>query len=494
MELPALLPKELNYASNAESSSDLLNLLIKKSEDFIVFFEYACDDETWSEAHVEFMKKIIQWMTNQYFQDKLLAEVVCRANAKIKEHYHILGPYVPRNLTVLLNGYERNVSSLLWGGSSEYLRNMIRQECRDKETKILDLENVSPIVFDQIEEYVTTGNIKELWSKRQDEVLDVLYQASEWGLLNLMELCQEHLEKFISQSNVVNLLVESHEQNWVVLKDSCIDFFNDLDIGVRIEKSSSEILAMEFLNFREDAMEIFEMVRFNITHLICSHDLTNQAGFSDVINRCPNMVCLDISRSRSFTDRLLDIPENLEELDISKCEWLTNKNLKKIIEICPNLLKIRLSSNVQLNYSSWSILKGLKRLEKLDISHCYQIKDEDFKLILQACRNVTHFSLEQCNGLSDNAFFELGKNIPRLTDLDVSRTNITDSGLIDLTMRCKQLITLKVVRCKNLTAKGILEAVSNAPNLKSLDITKCDFSDESLNKIKEARPFLGVTI
>jgi len=240
-------------------------------------------------------------------------------------------------------------------------------------------------------------------------------------------------------------------------------------------------------------MEIFDAMRFNVTHLIISKNLTDQAGFSDVINRCPSMVCLDLSGSGSFTDRLLDIPESLEELDISNCEWLTNKNFKKMIEICPNLVKIRLASNSQLNYSSWTLLKDLRRLEKLDISRCYQIKDEDFKLILQACRDVTHFYLEECTGLSDNAFFELAKNIPKLTDLDVSRTNITDSGLIDLMMRCSHLITLKLVRCSNLSPKGILEAVHNAPNLRLLDITKCDAPAETLKKIAEARPFLEVT-
>lgn len=490
MDLPALLPKELKYTSVAETNRNLFNILIKNPQDFIVFFEYATDDETWSEKHSEFMTEAIQWMTNRYFQDKFMVEMAHRAIAKIREHYYILDPFVPKNLTFLLNGSKNEVSSLMWGGSSEYLRNMIRQECRDRNTKTLELEDVTPEVFDQVEEYIKTGDVKGLLSKEKDEILDVLHQATEWGLLGLMELCQGNIKKYISRSNVIEILIEAHDERWQLLKDFCIDFINDLDVGVQLDKTSQEILAMEFLNFREDAMEIFEAMRFNITHLICGHNLTDEAGFSDVINRCPSMVCLDISRTRSFTDRLLDIPDPLEELDISKCEWLTNKNFKKMIEICPNLIKILLASNAQLNYSTWAMLKDLRRLEKLDISRCYQIKDVDFKLILQACRNVTHFYLEECTGLSDNAFLELGKNIPNLTDLDASRTNISDSGLIDLMMRCKHLITLRVNHCTNFTRKGILDAVHNAPNLKILDITKCGTTEETLTKIKKARPFL----
>jgi F-box/leucine-rich repeat protein 2/20 len=494
MDLPALLPNELKYTSVAENDRNRFNMLIKIPQDFVLFFEYASDDETWSGYHEVFMKESIQWMTNQFFQDKLEVGIAQRAVAKIREHHYILSPLVDNNLTIFISdsdsGYD--ASSLLWGASSESLKNLIRQECRDKNAKSLRFENVTPQVFSQLDEYIKTGNVKDLSTKSQEEVTALLYAASEWGLVELMELAQDILKKYITRANVIEMLLNAHEEGWIHLNDLCIEFINGLDIGVRFEKSKPEYLIMEFTDFRPRALEIFELVRSAITHLIIGGDFTDNTVFSDVINRCPNLLCLDISNSKSFTDRLLDIPKNLEELDVSKCEWVNNKTLKKLIEICPNLNRLRLASNSHLAYSVWSILKDFKRLEKLDISRCAQIKDGDFKILLQACRQVTHFYLEECTGLSDNAFFELGKNIPRLTDLDVSKTNITDSGLIDLMMRCRNVIFLKIARCPNITEKGLLEAVRNAPKLKILDVTKASITRSTIQSLQGTRPYVDV--
>ncbi|MFQ5729646.1 MAG: hypothetical protein ACE5GN_04735, partial [Waddliaceae bacterium] len=86
MELPALLPEELHYTSVAENDKNLLNMLVKIPEDLVVFFEYACGDETWSELHHNFMQEVIRWMTWQFFQDRLLMKTAQRATLSIREH------------------------------------------------------------------------------------------------------------------------------------------------------------------------------------------------------------------------------------------------------------------------------------------------------------------------------------------------------------------------------------------------------------------------
>lgn len=492
MKLPALLPKNLAYSAEAEDGLNLLNMLVKIPHDFIVFFEYACDDETWSGMHGDFMELAIQWMTNHFYQDKMLVETAQRAVSKIREHYHILYRYIPNNITFNVNGTALEQNSMFWAASSDFFRSLLRNECRDQNKTELTLDEVDRDVFDQIEEFIRTGTVKELWRKDQPKVFEVLRQATEWGLTDLMLFCEDILKRYIARGNVIDTMIMSHEEGWQMLKEACMDFINGLDVGVHFESGDPDHLAIEFLDFREDALDIFEGVHFHLTHLICGHNLTEQASFSDVVNRCPSMICLDISRSRTFSDRLVDIPESLEELNVSKCLWLSNKNLENMIEICPNLSKITMSSNVQTDYAGWGLLRKLKKLNKLDISGCFQVNDEDFKIILQACRKVTHFYMQLCTGLSDEAFYELAKNIPKLTDLDISRCSISDAALIDLVTRCKQLYTLNLTRCTNLTEKGVIEAVRFAPNLQFLNITKCRLPALVVDNIKEVRPFLEV--
>jgi F-box and leucine-rich repeat protein 2/20 len=492
MELPAFLPEKLNYTANAESARALYEKLSSNASDFVLFFESAANDETWSERHSAFMQLALHWFTNQFFDDKLSSDSAKQVARSVQAHDSIIGSWVPVNLTICLKETEIPANSLLWGTSSEWMRQRIRQECRDKNQMTLAFKEVSYPVFEQIDEFIRTGQVKNLWRKEQTEIVEVLRQADEWGLALLVQNCEEILSRYIDDSNVIDQLIQSHEEQWPLLRSSCIDLINQREVGVRFEHSPIEELAFVFMDFRDSAMEIFERVRFLITHLSCGHHLVNDPLFTEVVNRCPLLSCLSISESEMYSERLLDIPGNLEGLDLSKCGWLNHKNLRLILENCPQLISLSLASNSQLNYTAWGLLKLLKNLIKLNISNCHQVNDQDLRVILQACREVTHFDLSRCAGLSDLSFYELAKHVPRLTDLNLSRCNIYDGGLIDIATRCQKLIALNINRCTTLSDKGVVESIRNAPNLQMLNVSGCGFSETLLQKIKQIRPYLLV--
>lgn len=493
MDLPALLPTELHYTAVASNDRILLNMLVKIQQDLIVFFEYACDDETWSGQHSDFMQEAMQWLTNQFFHDKLLMDLAQRISRAIQKHSHLLQSLIPNNLTIVY-AEERsaNVNSLLWGSSSEYLRTLIRQECRDKGKTILTFSHLTPDVFLPIEEFILTGQVKELWRKEERELMPILLKASEWEITGLIELVEDLLKRYITIKNVFETLLQSHREGWRRLREACMAFVNDLNKGVYLDSSISE-LCFEFLDFSDNALAIFEKLQQNINRLAVSRNLTEHPQFSKVVNSCPRMTCLDISRSEFFSERLTDIPSSLQELHVEKCPWLNNTNLRKLLEICPNLTKISLASNTQISYAGWSELQKLRFLQKLDISRCHQLSADEFKLILQACRSVTHLSLQECTKLTDQAFQEL-RNMAKLTDLDLSRCQISDKALIDLSTHCRHLVSLVLIRCSNITEKGIIETVKNTHLLQLLNISKCQVSETIFEKIKKIRPYLEVII
>ena len=494
METPALLPKELNYTTVAVDDRNLLNMAVKIPHDFFIFFEYATEDETWSENHLEFMKGAIAWFTNQFFHDKLLMEKAIKIAGYICKHHLILSRVVPHNLAFDIKGEKFTFNSLLWGAASEFLRQFIRDQFRDKNRKMFELLGVDRSVFIEINEFINTGVVSQLWKKTPEEVAQVLKQADEWGLTSLSQIAQDILKRYITQESVVDDLLKAHFNGWSLLKEACIDFINGQGAGVHFEKGDIGELFFEFKNFRRDANSIFEAVREEITHLIVSRKLTDQKEFSDIINRLPKLASLSLSGSLNFSERLMDIPESLQELKVDKCPWINNKTLKQIIEICPNLSSLSLASNVQLKYSDWTLLSKLNNLEKLDITSCRQISDQDFNIVLAACRQITHLRIGSCDNLSDAAFLAIGKYLPKLSDLDLSRLNISDPALIDLTINCKNLYSLDLTRCKNITDKGVLESVRNASALKNINLTKCPVSTLTISKIREIKPFLHVII
>jgi F-box/leucine-rich repeat protein 2/20 len=488
MDLPSLLPTELRYTSVASNDRILLNMLMKIQQDLILFFEYACDDETWCGQHVDFMQGAIQWITNQFFQDKLLMSLAQRTSRAIQKHIRILGELIPNNLTINYgNEHSLEVNSLMWGASSEYLRVLIRQECRDKGKRILNLPHLSRDIFLSLEEFILTGQAKELWQKEEKELLPVLQKASEWEILGLVELIENLLKNSITSNNVFEKLLLAQKKKWPHLKEAGMTFINNLNKGVYLDTSLSE-LCFEFLNFNDSALAIFERLRLEISCLVISRNLTEHFQFTKVINNCPRMICLDISRSESFSERLRDIPSSLAELHVEECAWLNNVNLGKLLEICPNLTKISLANNTQISYIGWSELQKIHHLQKLDISRCRQLTDDDFKLVLQACRSITHLNLQQCTKLTEFAFYELGRNMPKLIHLDLSRSQISDRALIDLSVRCPYLESLILTGCQNLTDRGIMETIKNTKWLRKLNVAKCSISQEIVEKIKKSIP------
>ncbi len=492
MELPAILSQDLSYLGKMGSARELFESLLANPLHFVLFFESAAEDETWSEKHSAFMKLSLQWFTNQFYEDRLRLDYAKRVVHAVHEHYSVLNQWLPGNILLKLGPSSFKVNSLMWGVASEWLRKLFMYECRDQQKFDLALKVSSLEVFEIIDEFVNKGESRRLWSKNEQEIMAVLQQASEWEIVRLIEECQKILIKYIDDANVLKYLLSAYDNHWLLLRNSCNCFINNKELGVRLEDAALDVFSFEFLDFRESAVEFFDKVRLYITHLFCRFQLPNEELFSEVIHRCPGIKSLSVSESELFSDRLLDLPAKLEELDLSKCSWINHKTLRQIFEHCPSLSSLCLSSNTQLNYTDWSTLRLLKWLTVVDISSCYQVSDQDLKVILQACRSLKQLNLNRCTGLSDLAFFDLARFAPHLDTLNISKCHIFDAGLIDLSARCHLLSNLNVKGCVNLSDRGVIETVKNARNLQCIVLEGCNMSDKTVMAIRSLRPNLRV--
>lgn len=493
MKLPSLLPEDLSYTSAAPNGRALYESLLKNPDDFSRFIASSAIDETWCRQHSAFIKLSLQWFTNQFFEDRLPVNLAKRVAKAIREHYHIFGRWTPKNLTVEIKGGQSfPVSSLLMGTSSEWLRQRIRYYCRDQRSTTLVFESITPEMFLILEEYVEKAHIHALWSKNQDELHDILIHASDWRLTSLVDECQELQLKYIDETNVVKVLLQAHEEKWPIIRHKAMEVINQSDLGIRLEESSIDQFHFEFIDFRKTARDLFDSLYQVITFLGFRFRLNEDPLFSKSVHRCPRLNTLCVSETVAFSDRMLDLPSRLEGLDLSKCSWLNHKNLRQILENCSSLVSLALRSNVQLNYIAWGLLKRIKGLERLDLSGCHQVNDQDLKVILQAGKGLTHLSLERCTGLSDLSFFEISKYSPQIVDLNLSYCTVYDAALIDIATRCSRIIHLNLKWCKTLTDRGVLEVIRIAPNLKSIEISGSGLSNRLVTEIKKLRPYLNL--
>lgn len=501
MLLPALLPKELSVYADANNDVELLQLLIKIPNQLVLFFEHACEDETWSEQHLSYMQAAIEWLTLQFRHERLNMEFAQRIAKAFQAHFNILRHNLIRDITIKGQNGTVEANSLLLSVSSEFFYDLIRMHYSDLKRLVIELNNVPLDILIHVEEFVNSGDVVGLWKHEQSYILKLLQHATLFRIKGLMELCEETLKRYINKSNVIDTLMMTHQNSWLNLRKNCFRFLNNQNIGVRFEEvekyrtidvGGGKLLRIEFLEFNESSLDIFTKLKHLITHVICGGDLTEEAPFSMVVKSCPHLISVDISRSRVFSERLYDLPQNLKELDLSKCSWLTNDNLRKMIAICPQLLRISLNSNVQLTYQGWGELQKLHQLKGLDVSRCHQLHDEDLLLILNACTQISELGLEECVGIGEAGFFELARSLIQLSFLNVARCHIADAQLIEITMCCRNLQVLNLTRCKGISDKGILQAIKQATSLESIDLTACDISQITLEMIRQLRPNLRV--
>lgn len=501
MLLPLLLPAHLENYSAYQTEVELFNALKDSPSDLVTFLECACDDETWSEKNHTFLFMCIEWVTFQFLEEKLSLQSARRIANIIHSHFPILNPLITRNISINSSEKEVPVNSLMLAVSCEFFHDVIRAHRHLHQRTVIHFDNISSDLLNDIVEFAMTGAIAHLWRHTPDELYQLLRQARAFQINKLMELCEETLKRYINQNNVFDLLIMANAESWPNLQQSCCSYINALSLGVQLEtlgrsriSSEEQPLALEFFNFHDAALHAFSQLRQIVTHLIFGGSLIEEKSFSYIIKSAPRLISLDIGHSQAFSDRLTDIPPTLIELNLSKCEWLTNFYLKKMIAFCPFLKKLILNSNVQLTYIGWTELQKLPNLHALDISRCYQIQDEDFILILKACANahVIELQMEECRKLSDKAFAELAKNLPLLVSLNVSRCHISNGTLLELASRCHQLQFLNITRCREITNTGIVQFIKHAHSLRELNIRQCEFSSDTIEEIKLENPHIAL--
>ncbi|PJD97625.1 MAG: hypothetical protein CK425_03085 [Parachlamydia sp.] len=489
MLMPTFLPKEFSHLSTLETDEELFEKVKSNLFLFVPFFVTAADDETWSENHPVFMRIALKWVSTQFTNDSIPFEMAKTVADAIRAHYQVLEPQIPVDLTCRSGEHTFEINSLLFGTSSDFLHDFFLKECVGKEHPQIQFKGLDWNVFKTLAEWMCTGRLETLWKREEVYLWKVLRQSSVWGLQAVSELAQEILRRYLNRTNVFEHLILSNEQEWHALKQACCDLINDLNLSIKISDRSPIGLCLEFFEFNRHALGVFERIQKSITHLVFSQTLTEEAPFSEILAKCPRLRGLDISRTRIFSERLSDIPAHLEELDLSMCGWLTSAYLNKLFKICPQLVKLNLSSNSQLPPGGWSELIHLPALNFLEISRCHQIGDDELKLIVKAAPLLVDFRLEECTKITDRGFLHLPL-LTKLTTLSLARCEVGDVPLIEIGTKCLFLQTLDLTRCENVTDRGLLETVRQAKSLRAINLTHCAISQGAQQELKRIRPGL----
>ncbi|EMD60693.1 hypothetical protein COCSADRAFT_40303 [Bipolaris sorokiniana ND90Pr] len=201
----------------------------------------------------------------------------------------------------------------------------------------------------------------------------------------------------------------------------------------------------------------------------------------------------------------------VEVLNISWCNNIDNRGLKKVVEGCTKLRDIR-AGEVR-GWDDVDLMAELfKRntLERLDLKNCDSLSDESLAALIEGVdqeidiltdrpivppRKLKHLNLTRCRSITDTGLKTLVNNVPLLEGLQVSKCGgLTDDGLQSLLPTLPVLTHLDIEEIDALTNE-VLKTLAESPcasHLKHLCISYCEnLGDSGMLPILKACPRLA---
>lgn len=485
MEFPYGLSPRLNHYTNQDSEEAFFDELSKNNSDFLLFFDEACDNETWIVSHEELTRKMLEWLTQRFLEDKLNLKEAKDIRQKINKHIHIFRSLIPYNLSFKVEDVVFKENSLLFASASEYFHQLIQVKYHEDNLKI-KLKDITLKSFRYIEEYINTGAVSNLWREDHSDIYDLLEISTEWDLPGLMQECEDIYKRYINEDNALDVLIKSQGKPWFYIKKICIEKIHLKRLDIEVTQYSQNELTVEFIKFTDRALDSFHVLKEYVAKVVCGKDLINERVFGGILQQ-HSIKALDVSGTRDFSEQLTYISSTLEELDLSRCNWVNDANLKKMLLLCPRIRKLALSSDGQISFLGWGELSKLSYLDDLDISRCTQINDNDLKIILKACSKLEHFSLEDCTNITERGFLDLPKSLPYLISLNLGNCQINDGTISDLGTFCHSLENLNISRCQGISTKGVATLIKKARRLKQLNLQRCSVDEQILREVAQTK-------
>ena len=108
---------------------------------------------------------------------------------------------------------------MLTSAGSPVLAAMFHHDCKESRNLVVNVEDVSAEVFQEILQYLYTGTAK----KMDKLAMDILVAADKYQIDSLKEECVSTLSKKLAIDNAVNILVLAHLHNCPELLQSTLD-------------------------------------------------------------------------------------------------------------------------------------------------------------------------------------------------------------------------------------------------------------------------------
>lgn len=270
------------------------------------------------------------------------------------------------------------------------------------------------------------------------------------------------------------------------LSDACRNLENFCLEGCRIDRTSihnflyqnSRLVHINFCGLAgatNSAMKIIAANCPKLEHLNISWcNNIDTRGLKRVVDTCTNLKDLRASEIRGWDD--MDFAQQiferntLERLILMNCDSLTDESLAVMIE----------GQDSTIDYLTGRPVVPARRLKHLDLTRCRGITDKGIKTLVNNIPEIEGLQLSKCHGVFDATLTDLLPTTPLLTHLDLEEledlTNATLHALADSPC-AGRLNHLSISYCEHMGDTGMLPVLRSCTNLRSLEMDNTRISD-----------------
>ncbi|XP_060598191.1 F-box/LRR-repeat protein 4-like [Ruditapes philippinarum] len=177
----------------------------------------------------------------------------------------------------------------------------------------------------------------------------------------------------------------------------------------------------------------------------------------------------------SFCRYIKACGQNLQDLYLSSCSFVTQISIHEISQSCPNLKELDIGSCKEIVSNGFYDISNLKHLERLNLYRT-NIDQDALLRIIRSCTELKHLNLgsTNCVHVFDEILLAIGEHTKKLVSLDAWRCRtVSNVGVSALAGGCSHLEELDLGWCSDVKSSSscLIELVKNCPNLKKLFLT-----------------------
>lgn len=244
---------------------------------------------------------------------------------------------------------------------------------------------------------------------------------------------------------------------------------------------------------------------FKIQHIDLSncHRLT-EAGIRSLVMRCPLLKSINISNSNVSANAIESLADHCPQLQTfkisnlgiqadvlvgylaSRCHELINVSfgdarflsdelLRHLSKGCPLLRSISMSDSRSVtSHGILSLIMGCPQLDAINIEYCPLVLDTIGGSIGEHCRQLQTLRFSGYTGnLADQFLGGLLIKESILQSINLSRQNVTDTGLALIAKNCCQLECINLSGSPHITNSGLMILGQGCSQLLTIDLSSC---------------------